>query len=251
MASREPPRDPARAKRGGASREGLHWGRASVTGTPQAKGHVGWTWGRGTRKPPLGRRHRSRPDPCACAGCPSPCPALAATPAPHASPAPPAMGEEDYYLELCERPVHFEKANPVNCVFFDEANKQVGAGPHPPPSTASPPGPRSPARPAGCRDQPGVRQRLPVRGPGPASSGRARFPAGAAGSTERASPAPLGRESAASSPPVPRLRTPVSPEFWVGAVGSRAGLDQNLGPRGPGPAAQFGMVTLLVSPLVS
>ncbi|KAJ8776572.1 hypothetical protein J1605_015161 [Eschrichtius robustus] len=37
------------------------------------------------------------------------------------------MGEEDYYLELCERPVHFEKANPVNCVFFDEANKQVFA----------------------------------------------------------------------------------------------------------------------------
>ncbi|XP_020824408.1 regulator of MON1-CCZ1 complex [Phascolarctos cinereus] len=35
--------------------------------------------------------------------------------------------EEDYYLELCERPVHFEKANPVNCVFFDEANKQVFA----------------------------------------------------------------------------------------------------------------------------
>ncbi|XP_063555195.1 regulator of MON1-CCZ1 complex isoform X4 [Gorilla gorilla gorilla] len=35
------------------------------------------------------------------------------------------MGEEDYYLELCERPVQFEKANPVNCVFFDEANKQV------------------------------------------------------------------------------------------------------------------------------
>uniref|UniRef100_A0A7N9IGE6 Regulator of MON1-CCZ1 n=1 Tax=Macaca fascicularis TaxID=9541 RepID=A0A7N9IGE6_MACFA len=39
----------------------------------------------------------------------------------------PAMGEEDYYLELCERPVQFEKANPVNCVFFDEANKQVFA----------------------------------------------------------------------------------------------------------------------------
>uniref|UniRef100_A0A8D1WBQ4 Regulator of MON1-CCZ1 n=2 Tax=Sus scrofa TaxID=9823 RepID=A0A8D1WBQ4_PIG len=37
------------------------------------------------------------------------------------------MGEENYYLELCERPVHFEKANPVNCVFFDEANKQVFA----------------------------------------------------------------------------------------------------------------------------
>ncbi|XP_045429839.1 regulator of MON1-CCZ1 complex isoform X2 [Pipistrellus kuhlii] len=37
------------------------------------------------------------------------------------------MGEEDYYLELCERPVHFEKANHVNCVFFDEANKQVFA----------------------------------------------------------------------------------------------------------------------------
>lgn len=38
------------------------------------------------------------------------------------------MSEEDYYLELCERPVQFEKANPVNSVFFDEANKQVGAG---------------------------------------------------------------------------------------------------------------------------
>lgn len=37
------------------------------------------------------------------------------------------MGSEDYYLELCERPVQFEKANPVNCVFFDEANKQVFA----------------------------------------------------------------------------------------------------------------------------
>lgn len=47
-----------------------------------------------------------------------------------------AMGEEDYYLELCERPVQFEKANPVNCVFFDEANKQVG----PPALPASGPG---------------------------------------------------------------------------------------------------------------
>ncbi|XP_006903114.1 PREDICTED: uncharacterized protein C18orf8 homolog isoform X3 [Elephantulus edwardii] len=37
------------------------------------------------------------------------------------------MGEEDYYLELSDRPVQFEKANPVNCVFFDEANKQVFA----------------------------------------------------------------------------------------------------------------------------
>ncbi|XP_028924175.1 regulator of MON1-CCZ1 complex isoform X1 [Ornithorhynchus anatinus] len=37
------------------------------------------------------------------------------------------MSVEDYYLELCERPVHFEKANAVNCVFFDEANKQVFA----------------------------------------------------------------------------------------------------------------------------
>uniref|UniRef100_A0A2K6DFU0 Regulator of MON1-CCZ1 n=1 Tax=Macaca nemestrina TaxID=9545 RepID=A0A2K6DFU0_MACNE len=45
------------------------------------------------------------------------------------------MGEEDYYLELCERPVQFEKANPVNCVFFDEANKQVRR-----------PAPSSPAR---------------------------------------------------------------------------------------------------------
>lgn len=51
---------------------------------------------------------------------------LAAAPGAPAA-ATPAMGEEDYYLELCERPVHFEKANPVNCVFFDEANKQVRA----------------------------------------------------------------------------------------------------------------------------
>lgn len=48
-------------------------------------------------------------------------------------------GEDGCYLALCARPVHFEKANPVNCVFFDEANKQVGAAPAlpqrgPPPS---------------------------------------------------------------------------------------------------------------------
>uniref|UniRef100_A0A8V0XNE9 Regulator of MON1-CCZ1 n=1 Tax=Gallus gallus TaxID=9031 RepID=A0A8V0XNE9_CHICK len=36
-------------------------------------------------------------------------------------------GEDGCYLALCARPVHFEKANPVNCVFFDEANKQVFA----------------------------------------------------------------------------------------------------------------------------
>ncbi|XP_062426207.1 regulator of MON1-CCZ1 complex isoform X1 [Rhea pennata] len=36
-------------------------------------------------------------------------------------------GEGGCYLSLCARPVHFEKANPVNCVFFDEANKQVFA----------------------------------------------------------------------------------------------------------------------------
>ncbi|PKU40992.1 hypothetical protein llap_8706 [Limosa lapponica baueri] len=35
-------------------------------------------------------------------------------------------GEGGCYLALCARPVHFEKANPVNCVFFDEANKQDG-----------------------------------------------------------------------------------------------------------------------------
>ncbi|XP_004421103.1 PREDICTED: uncharacterized protein C18orf8 homolog [Ceratotherium simum simum] len=52
---------------------------------------------------------------------------LAAALGPPAAAAAPAMGEEDYYLELCERPVQFEKANPVNCVFFDEANKQVFA----------------------------------------------------------------------------------------------------------------------------
>ncbi|KAJ1191162.1 hypothetical protein NDU88_000478 [Pleurodeles waltl] len=33
----------------------------------------------------------------------------------------------DYYLELCPRPVHFEKASSINSVFFDEANKQVFA----------------------------------------------------------------------------------------------------------------------------
>uniref|UniRef100_A0A8C4JBI2 Regulator of MON1-CCZ1 n=1 Tax=Dromaius novaehollandiae TaxID=8790 RepID=A0A8C4JBI2_DRONO len=37
------------------------------------------------------------------------------------------QGEGGCYLALCARPVHFEKANPVNCVFFDEANKQVFA----------------------------------------------------------------------------------------------------------------------------
>ncbi|XP_044279951.1 regulator of MON1-CCZ1 complex isoform X4 [Varanus komodoensis] len=38
-----------------------------------------------------------------------------------------AASQEDYYLALCARPVQFEKASPVNCVFFDEANKQVFA----------------------------------------------------------------------------------------------------------------------------
>ncbi|XP_019381858.1 PREDICTED: uncharacterized protein C18orf8 homolog isoform X2 [Gavialis gangeticus] len=37
------------------------------------------------------------------------------------------MSHEGRYLALCARPVHFEKANAVNCVFFDEANKQVFA----------------------------------------------------------------------------------------------------------------------------
>lgn len=156
----------------------------------------------------------ARPDPRASAGCHSPCPALAA-PAPLGPPAPPAMGEEDYYLELCERPVHFEKANPVNCVFFDEANKQVGAG--------LDPGAKVAARPAGCQDQPGLRQRLPVRGQGPASSGRARFPSGAAGSTERAPPAPWGRESAASRPARPAPENSVVRGVWVGAVGAEQG----------------------------
>lgn len=36
------------------------------------------------------------------------------------------MGKE-YYLELCQNPVQFEKASSVNNVFFDEANKQVFA----------------------------------------------------------------------------------------------------------------------------
>ncbi|KAF3829900.1 hypothetical protein GH733_001851 [Mirounga leonina] len=59
------------------------------------------------------------------------------------------MGEEDYYLELCDRPVHFEKANPVNCVFFDEANKQVRAGPRPPPPRGRTRHARRPRRPRG------------------------------------------------------------------------------------------------------
>lgn len=58
------------------------------------------------------------------------------------------MGSEDYYLELCERPVQFEKANPVNCVFFDEANKQVsggrGEGPAPRRLSVAAPAPRVP-----------------------------------------------------------------------------------------------------------
>lgn len=69
------------------------------------------------------------------------------------------MGEEDYYLELCERPVHFEKANPVNCVFFDEANKQVRASPRPSP-------PRGPSRPASR-----PRCRRVFRAPGPGARG--------------------------------------------------------------------------------
>ncbi|KAM8967562.1 regulator of MON1-CCZ1 complex [Pelodytes ibericus] len=35
--------------------------------------------------------------------------------------------DQDYYLELSDRPVMFEKATNVNSVFFDEANKQVFA----------------------------------------------------------------------------------------------------------------------------
>nr|XP_060631156.1 regulator of MON1-CCZ1 complex [Anolis sagrei ordinatus] len=38
-----------------------------------------------------------------------------------------SSSSQDYYLALCARPVQFEKASPVNCVFFDEANKQVFA----------------------------------------------------------------------------------------------------------------------------
>lgn len=96
------------------------------------------------------------------AGCRSPCSTLAATlgpPGPAAAAR--AMEEEDYYLELCERPVHFEKANPVNCVFFDEANKQVRASPHPPP-------PRGRARPARRLRRPKVAPRAQTgcRGPG-------------------------------------------------------------------------------------
>lgn len=112
--------EPRPREKGGASREELHWGRTSVV-ERRGQGHVGRARGRGTRKRP-----RDHPI-TAAAGRPTPVPPLAATPAPPGPPAPPAMGEEDYYLELCERPVHFEKANPVNCVFFDEANKQVGA----------------------------------------------------------------------------------------------------------------------------
>lgn len=67
------------------------------------------------------------------------------------------MGSEDYYLELCERPVQFEKANPVNCVFFDEANKQVsggrGEGPAPRRLSVAAPAPRVPGVLYGSRDE--------------------------------------------------------------------------------------------------
>lgn len=100
----------------------------------------------------------SPPQPTPRAGRRSPRSKLAATSGAPAAAAAPAMGEEDYYLELCERPVHFEKANPVNCVFFDEANKQVRASPHPPL-------PRGGARPA-CRLGAQGRSARPGRVPG-------------------------------------------------------------------------------------
>lgn len=92
----------------------------------KSRGHeVTWREGRrrGTRKRPGCRARARRPRPHVSAR-PAPGSKLAAAPGPPAAAAA-AMGEEDYYLELCERPVQFEKANPVNCVFFDEANKQV------------------------------------------------------------------------------------------------------------------------------
>lgn len=185
-------------------RGGLHWGRAAVAGlNARAEGHVG---GRGGVAPGSGLRLAPPPPgrTRCLPGCRSPGPALAAAPAPPGPPAPPAMGEEDYYLELCERPVHFEKANPVNCVFFDEANKQVGAGPHPPPSTAWTRGhgrPRARRGAGTSRDQPGLRPRLPV---------------GAGTSLLRpGSPRPW----AAS----PALRTPLSREFR-GELGGQSRL---------------------------
>lgn len=89
-------------------------------------------------------------------------------PRPPAASAAPAMGEEDYYLELCERPVHFEKASPVNCVFFDEANKQVRASPRPSPRAARralPAAPMPPGVPRAGAGGPGMRPRAaaPVR----------------------------------------------------------------------------------------
>lgn len=98
-----------------------------------------------------------------CAGRRLPRSTLAAAPGLPAAAAAPAMGEEDYYLELCDRPVHFEKANPVNCVFFDEANKQVRAGPLPPP-------PRGRTRPA---RRPRCLRGVP-RAPRPGAGGGAR-----------------------------------------------------------------------------
>lgn len=82
--------------------------------------------GLGSRRLRRLRRRRPHDPPRPRAGRRSPRCTLTAAPGAPAA-ATPAMGEEDYYLELCERPVHFEKANPVNCVFFDEANKQVRA----------------------------------------------------------------------------------------------------------------------------
>lgn len=37
------------------------------------------------------------------------------------------MGEEDYYLELCERPVRFEEGKPGQLRLLRQANKQVQA----------------------------------------------------------------------------------------------------------------------------
>ncbi|VCX37104.1 unnamed protein product, partial [Gulo gulo] len=110
-----------------------HRGRSAVAGlSAEARGSRA---GRGGGVAPgSGLRARSdrgrhRPARLAASLCRRSLPrsTLAAAPGLPAAAAAPAMGEEDYYLELCDRPVHFEKANPVNCVFFDEANKQVFA----------------------------------------------------------------------------------------------------------------------------
>lgn len=126
------------------------------------------------------------------------------------------------YLALCARPVQFEKANPVNCVFFDEANKQV-RGRGPPPSTPHPAGART-----RLRDEPGIGG-SPPGGGSPAAGWAARLP------LPRRDAPPSPRTSPGRDPPGASPRPcghPPSQRGWCLGL-SGAGL---AGPRGASPA---------------